>query len=123
MSAFAKESELKMLSTLALAFAVSLAAPVAAYAQTAAPTVPYHHYHYHRFQGPHPHHHVVHHFEAHNPSPVVAPVVVAPPPAQAQPFGLAFPHIAPYPDNKGDEDGLSEDVNDCNKGCIDGNPN
>jgi hypothetical protein len=32
-----------------------------------------------------------------------------------------LPRIAPYPDNKGDEDGLSEDQNDCNKGCIDGN--
>ena len=49
--------------------------------------------------------------------------LVAPPlAAQALPLGLAFPHIAPLPDNKGDEDGLSEDVNDCNKGCIDGNP-
>ena len=36
-------------------------------------------------------------------------------------FGLALPHIAPYPNNKGDEDGLSEDQDDCNKGCIDGN--
>jgi hypothetical protein len=55
-------------------------------------------------------------------SPVAPPVVVATPPAvPAQPFGLAFPHIAPYPDNKGDEDGTSEDENDCNKGCIDGN--
>jgi hypothetical protein len=35
---------------------------------------------------------------------------------------LAFPHIAPLPNNKGDEDGLSGDVNDCNTGCIDGNP-
>jgi hypothetical protein len=34
---------------------------------------------------------------------------------------LAFPHIAPDPDNKGDGDGLSEDQNDCNKGCVDGN--
>jgi hypothetical protein len=34
---------------------------------------------------------------------------------------LALPHIAPYPDNKGDADGLSEDQDDCNKGCIDGN--
>ena len=43
------------------------------------------------------------------------------PPAAPAPFGLALPHIAPYPDGKGDEDGLSEDPNDCNKGCIDGN--
>ncbi len=108
--------------TLSLAYVISLAGPIAAYAQTAAPTLPYHHYHYHRFQGPHLHHHVVHHFESKHPSPVAAPVVVAPPPAApAQPFGLSWPHIAPYPDNKGDEDGLSEDRNDCNTGCIDGN--
>ena len=112
---------MKLSNTLALAFAISSAGPIAAYAQTAAPTVPYHHYRYHRFQGPH--HYVHHHFVAHNPPPVVAPVVVAPPPAPAQPFGLAFPHIAPYPDGKGDEDGLSEDIQDCNKGCIDGNEN
>ena len=117
-----QEGKVKTSNTLALAFVISLAGPIAAYAQTAEPTVPYHHYHYHRFQGPHPHHHVVHHFVAKNPSPVAAPVVVAPPPAApAQPFGFAFPSIKPYPDGKGDEDGLSEDENDCNKGCIDGN--
>jgi hypothetical protein len=72
----------------------------------------------------HPHHH---HYRAYHRIPAVrdtvpAPVVVAPPPTpQAAPFGLAWPRIAPYPDNKGDEDGLSEDQNDCNKGCIDGN--
>ena len=34
----------------------------------------------------------------------------------------AFPTIKPYPDGKGDEDGLSRSINDCNKGCIGGNP-
>ena len=29
-----------------------------------------------------------------------------------------LPHIAPYPDGVGDEDGLSREVEDCNKGCI-----
>jgi hypothetical protein len=47
-------------------------------------------------------------------------VVTAPAP-QAGPFGLALPHIAPYPDNEGDEDGLSRDPDDCMKGCIGGN--
>ena len=51
-----------------------------------------------------------------------APVVAAPPAPQAAPFGLALPHIAPYPDNKGDEDGLSDDVDNCNKGCVGGAP-
>jgi hypothetical protein len=110
----------KTSNALALAFAISLAGPIAAYAQTAAPTIPYHHYHYHHFQGPH--HYVHHHFVANNPPPVAAPAAVAPSPeAQAQPFGLAFPSIKPYPDGKGDEDGLSESVEDCNKGCVDGN--
>ena len=40
-----------------------------------------------------------------------------------QEFGPAFlPHIAPYPNGQGDVDGQSHDINDCNKGCIDGNP-
>jgi hypothetical protein len=34
-----------------------------------------------------------------------------------------FPAIAPHPSLKGDEDGMSEDVNNCNMGCIGGNPN
>jgi hypothetical protein len=104
-------------TTIALALATLLVGPVAAQTQTAEPT-PYHHYQVHRYQGPH---HTVHHRYV-APAPAPAPVVVAPPPAaQAAPFGLSWPHIAPYPDNKGDEDGLSEDPNECNKGCIDGN--
>ena len=111
---------MKLSYAFALAFGISLAGPLAVHAQTAEPTVAYHHNPVHHFQSPH--HTVHHHFVAHNPAPVVAPVVVASPPApQAAPFGLSWPHIAPYPDGKGDEDGLSEDPNDCNKGCIDGN--
>jgi hypothetical protein len=112
--------EVKTSVIVALAFAVSMAAPIAAAAQTAEPAAPNHHYKIHRHRGPL---HTIHrHSVAHNPAPPAAPVVVGPARAsQAQPFGLAFPHIAPYPNNKGDEDGLSEDVNDCNKGCIDGN--
>jgi hypothetical protein len=120
MCALAREDEVKRSTTIALALATLLSGPLAAYSQTEQPTVPYHHYPVHRFQGPH--HTFHHHFVAHNPPPAVAPVVVAAPPAaQALPFGLSWPHIAPYPDGKGDEDGLSEDPNDCNKGCIDGN--
>ena len=65
----------------------------------------------------HPHHHAYHRL------PVVRDAAPAPAPAapQAAPFGLALPRIAPYPDGKGDEDGLSDDPNDCNKGCIGGN--
>jgi hypothetical protein len=94
----------KTSTTIALALATLLAGPVAAHAQTSEPS-PYHHYQVHRYQGPH---HTVHHrFVAHNPARAPAPVVVAPA-AQAAPFGLSWPHIAPYPDGKGDEDGLSE---------------
>jgi hypothetical protein len=110
----------KTSTTIAFALATLLSGSFAAYAQTEQPT--HHHYHVHHFQGPH---HTVHHrFVAHNlaqapePAPASAATHAAP---QAAPFGLAWPHIAPYPDNKGDEDGLSEDPNECNKGCIDGN--
>ena len=110
---------MKTSTTIALALATVLSGSLAAYAQTEQPT-PYHHYHAHHVQGPH--HTVHHHSVAHNPAEAPAPAAVATTPApQAAPFGLAFPHIAPYPDGKGDEDGLSEDQDDCNKGCIDGN--
>jgi hypothetical protein len=119
-----QEGEVKTSTTIAVALATLLPGPVVANAQTAEPT-PYHHYRVHHFQGPHPRHYVHHRFVAHNPAPAPAPAaaVTAPAPAQAAPFGLAWPHIAPYPDNKGDEDGLSEDPNDCNKGCVEGTPN
>jgi hypothetical protein len=107
---------MKTSTTIAIAIATMLSAPLAANAQTEQPP-PYHHYHVHHFQGPHP---TVHHrFVADNPVP--APAVATTPAPQAAPLGLSWPHIAPYPDNKGDEDGMSEDENDCNKGCIDGN--
>jgi hypothetical protein len=100
--------------TIALAVATALSGSLAALAQSEPPTV-HHHYHHHYV----PHHATHHHYVA-SPAPTGAPVVVAPPP-QTSPLGLAWPHIAPYPDGRGDEDGLSEDTDDCNKGCIDGN--
>jgi hypothetical protein len=100
----------------ALALAISLASLSTTYATEVVPSAT------------HPATHLrPHHYRAYHRIPAVretapAPVVVALPPApQAAPFGLAWPRIAPYPDNRGDEDGLSEDQNDCNKGCIDGN--
>jgi hypothetical protein len=104
----------KTLTTIALALAAAMSGSFAAYAQTE-PTV--HHHDHHTYPSHRPVHH---HYVAHGPAIAPAPVVEAPPP-QAAPFGLALPHIAPYPDNKGDEDGLSGDQDDCNKGCIDGN--
>ena len=100
-----------------LVFAASLAAPAVAAAQTAEPA-PYHRYYVHHVQGPH---HYVHNRNV-APPPVATPAPAASAAPQSAPFGLALPHIAPYPDNKGDEDGLSGDTNDCNKGCVDGAP-
>lgn len=91
----------------------SLLAPPTAFAQ-AEQTTAHHHDHVHHDVGPH---HAVHH---HNVAPVPAAAAIVPAP-QPPPFGLSLPHIAPYPNNKGDEDGLSEDQDDCNKGCIGGN--
>jgi hypothetical protein len=107
----------KTSTTIALALATWLSASLAAHAQTEPPIV-----HHHDHHDP-VHHTVHHHVVAHGPAAAPAPVpdtAVAPAP-QTAPFGLALPHIAPYPDNRGDEDGLSEDQDDCNKGCIDGN--
>jgi hypothetical protein len=106
-------------TTVALALATVLSGSLAAYAQTEHPA-PYHHDHVHHYVGPH--HTVHHHYVAHGPAPAPVPATAAAIPApEAAPFGLALPHIAPYPDGKGDEDGMSEDQDDCNKGCIDGN--
>jgi hypothetical protein len=107
----AREGDVKTSTIIALALATALSG-TRAYAQTEPPTMRHHTHHYP------PHHTVRHHTVAHGPAMAPAGVVAAP---QAAPFGLALPHIAPYPNNKGDEDGLSEDQDDCNKGCIDGN--
>ena len=92
-----------------MALAMALSGSLAAHAQTEQPAVHHHTHHYA------PHHAVHHHYVAHGPAIAPAPVVAAP-------FGLALPHIAPYPDNKGDEDGLSDDTDNCNKGCVGGAP-
>jgi hypothetical protein len=99
----------KTATTIALVFATALSGSAAAYAQTE-PTV--HHHYQHTYP---PHHSVHHHYAAHGLGAGPAPTVEAPAASHAEPFGLALPHIAPYPDNKGDEDALSEDPNDCNK--------
>jgi hypothetical protein len=111
------EGEVKTSTLVALALAAALLGSVAAHAQTEPLTA---HHPVHLYYPPH---HAVHHRHvAHGPAMAPAPVPAAAAPApQAGPFGLALPHIAPYPDGKGDEDGLSEDQDDCNKGCIDGN--
>ena len=40
-------------------------------------------------------------------------------PAIAPPVSFQWPRIAPYPPGQGNADGLSRNVDDCNKGCID----
>ena len=93
--------------TIALALVMALSG-TRAYAQTEQPNAHHHTHHY----APH---HAVHRQTA------PAPAATAPAP-QAGAFGLALPHISPYPDNQGDDDGLSRDPDDCMKGCIGGNP-
>jgi len=51
--------------------------------------------------------------------PFVGPFFV---PFATPPQPLSWPKIAPYPPGQGDTDGLSTDIDDCNKGCIGGNP-
>ena len=41
-------------------------------------------------------------------------------PFATPPRPLEWPKIAPYPPGQGDTDGLSRNIDDCNKGCIDG---
>jgi hypothetical protein len=112
------EVEVKSIAVRSIALAACVSIPAIAIAQEPAPQAPsgYHHtVHHHVHNGQRYH---VHRFEARNPA--VAPAAAA---TTATPFGLSWPHIAPYPDNKGDEDGLSEDQDDCNKGCVDGGEN
>jgi hypothetical protein len=40
-------------------------------------------------------------------------------PAIAPPAPFQWPRIDPYPPGQGDADGLSRNVDDCNKGCTD----
>jgi hypothetical protein len=114
---------MKSIAVLGIALAACALVPATAVAQEAAlePAPVHRHTVHHRFHNGEHHH--VHRFEAQQPvQPVATPAAAATTAApQAAPFGLSWPHIAPYPDGKGDEDGLSEDPNDCNKGCLDGN--
>ncbi len=113
---------MKSIAAWSIALAACVSIPAIAIAQESAPQAPsdYHHtVHHHVHDGQHYH---VHRFEARNravAAPAAAATTAAP---QAAPFGLSWPHIAPYPNNKGDEDGLSGDTDDCNKGCVGGAP-
>ena len=63
------------------------------------------------------HHHAYRHLHRSAESPRVVPNATTQAPAAAAPQSW-FSHVAPYPNGTGDEDGLSRDPNDCNKGCI-----
>jgi hypothetical protein len=116
------EVEVKSIAVLGTVLAACVSVPAIAIAQEPAPPAPsgYHHTVHHHFHNGQ--HYQVHRFQAHNPAPALAPVAATTAAPQAAPFGLSWPHIAPYPDNKGDEDGLSGNTDDCNKGCVDGAP-
>jgi hypothetical protein len=45
-----------------------------------------------------------------------AAAAAPPAPTTARPF------LRPYPEGQGDTDGLSRDPDDCDRGCIGGNP-
>ena len=114
-----EEVEVKSIAVPFVVLAACASVPAIAVAQEPAAGAAggYHHtVHHHVHNGQH---YRVHRFEAHNPGPTPSAATIAAP--QAAPFGLSLPHIAPYPNGKGDSDGLSEDQDDCNKGCIDGN--
>ena len=115
---FFEVEEAQMNSTLVVGIALAggMALSTLAIAQEAArPLAPTAHYHYHR----HVHHHVLRHVktEAAQPAPLHAYV------PHTAPAPSTLPAIAPSPNVKRDEDGMSEDVNHCNMGCIGGNPN
>jgi hypothetical protein len=104
-----EEHDMKRAMVIGLTLASALAIPALAQ-QTDAPVVTRHvHHHIH---------HVYHHLYG-APETAIAPNATA----QVAPFGPpAIPFVAPYPKGVGDEDGLSRNVDDCNKGCIGGNP-
>jgi hypothetical protein len=102
---------MKTSATIALALATVWPGLLAAYAQTE-PTTVHRDYHHHAV---HHHHHVAH-------GPAIAPAPIAQQPVESGPArtnDMFKPFAAP---GDGDDNGLSRDPDDCNKGCIGGNP-
>jgi hypothetical protein len=111
MNTFDVEHDMKRALVIGLALAGALAIPASAQ-DTGAPANSVHH----RV------HHVVH--DVYRTRESIAPSATAQLAPLHPAFGLPWlPAVAPYPNGAGDEDGLSRNVDDCNKGCIDGNPN
>jgi len=98
---------MRLSATAALAFGVILATPIAANAYYGAAAIDKHRVHaHHTYRG-------------------VQTERIQPGSTTQVPAELApsfFPHIAPYPPGQGDTDGLGRNPDDCNKGCIGGNP-
>jgi hypothetical protein len=68
-----------------------------------------------KLHGAHAPHHLVH-------GSVAPPAAGQAPNAAVPPFSWItqlFPSVKPYPPGQGGADGLSRNVDDCNKGCID----
>jgi len=67
------------------------------------------------------HHHAYRHAHRAVQAGAIAPNATAlAPPAPAAP--ILFQAVRPYPNGQGDKDGLSRHIDDCNMGCIGGNP-
>jgi hypothetical protein len=97
-----------MKASFALAIAiVALAAPPTLAASGRDMTHPQVRYARHHVRKPAPN-------EAVGPSAAIAPMA----PNSLPPLFGVLP-IAPYPPGQGDADGLSRNIDDCNKGCID----
>jgi hypothetical protein len=102
-----KEQKMKRSFVLGAALAAALSLPsFAAEKSNAVESV--HHRH---------HHHVVTRRVEEN---AIAPSATAQVPWLIPAF--MSPNVAPYANGQGDEDGLSRNIDDCNKGCIGGNP-
>ena len=92
-----------MRTAIALAISLGFAAASPAVAASAAPSEP----------TPHHNHRRHHHHAGARPAPSALV------PAPTTPLDPAF---KPFPPGQGDSDGLSRDPDDCDKGCIGGNP-
>ena len=102
-----QEDELRLSAAVALALGVILAAPIAANAYEGTTSI-----HKHQFRA--------HHAYKAVQTGKIEPRSTAQIPAEAAPS--FFPHIAPNLRGQSDTDGLSRNPDDCNKGCIGGNP-
>lgn len=94
---------------LAATLSVAVLSPALAASADHPATVTHHHHHHHHYHQ--------HHVAASAPHAVGRPAAEAP--VAAAPQNQWF---KPYPPGQGDTDGLSRDEEDCEKGCIGGNP-